>query len=53
METCPICGDQFIEVSGPYDSKKDGYESFKMYVHETDELGGFVEVTDSCIEDIE
>jgi len=53
MEACPICDEQFIDVRGPYDSKKNGYDSFKMYVHETQELGAFVEVTDSCIEDIE
>jgi len=52
METCPCCEKEVVDVKGPYPSAKDGYESFKMYVHKKDRLSPFDEVVDECIEQI-
>jgi len=53
METCPCCEKEVVDVKGPYPSAKDGYESFKMYVHAKEEHTLFNEVVDECIEQIE
>jgi len=52
MERCPHCDEVVVDVKGPYPSAKDGYESFKMYVHAKEEHALFNEVVDECIEQI-
>ena len=50
MSECPNCDEKVLEVRGPHESAKDGYSTFKVYVHETDSLGPFTEITESCME---
>jgi len=47
MVTCPECGEDALDVRR--------YESlgFESYVHETDDLGPFTEITESCYHDLE